>query len=182
MRNNTIYDGYPTEEEYRKNLIQKIKETDYNELRVICCELEFALSPYDLIRLANAYKTGEADLKEKIEDILEDVNFHHENGLLISGKADQVIEENKEQIERYIEIELTNKFWKAYLKTPKEKGMLPANSSILKDFSIIDIYYLVDRGILQKRECVGLAFELTDDYINKNTQLMNKEDRELELE
>ena len=171
----TIYDGYWQEEKYRKELIETINKTEYNNLKEICINLGFALSPYDLIRMAETYKSADKDFKEKIEYILEDLNFHFENGLLINGKADEVIIKNKKEIENYLKNEITEIFRKEYLKDPENKGMLPMNSEKLNNRSPIELFYLVDEGILQKRDCEGLAFEFTDEYINNNFELEKEE-------
>ena len=71
--------------------------------------------------------------------------------------------------------EITEIFRKEYLKDPENKGMLPMNSEKLNNRSPIELFYLVDEGILQKRDCEGLAFEFTDEYINNNFELEKEE-------
>lgn len=163
-----IYSGYKNEESFRKNLISNINKTSYEDLKSkVCSKLNYAFSYYDIIRLAESYKKGDKDLNRKIEYILEDCNFHYESGLLDEGQADKLIEENKKEIENMIETELIAIFKKEYEEDIIYNGMLPANSDKLKEWSTNEIYYLIDKGILQKRNCEGLAYEFTDEYINK---------------
>lgn len=58
-------------------------------------------------------------------------------------------------------------FEKEYFEDKESKGFIPANSTLIKDWSIKDIYNLIDREILQIRKCQGLAYELTPNYISK---------------
>ena len=64
------------------------------------------------------------------------------------------------------EIDLKNIFYndfkEEYLQNRSRDSFFPANSTILKDYSISEIDYLVKKGILQKRNCEGLAYELTN--------------------
>ena len=183
MKNKTIYDGYVGEEKCRKELISTINRTKYDDLKEICCKLSFALSPYDLIRIAEAYKNGNQELKDKIEYILEDMNFHSENSLLIYGQADEVIKESKQEIEKYLKLELVKMFEDNYYKFPEERGMLPTNATCLQKHSLIEIEYLVSEGILQKRDCEGLAYEFTDKYIEKLENQKNEINHdEIEME
>lgn len=59
-----------------------------------------------------------------------------------------------------------NDFKEEYLQNRNRDSFLPANSTILKDYSIIEIDSLVKKGILQKRNCEGLAYELTNKQKN----------------
>lgn len=69
---------------------------------------------------------------------------------------------NLRENEKLIEI-----FEKEYFEDKESKGFIPANSTLIKDWSIKDINDLIDKGILQKRNCQGLAYELTHNYISK---------------
>lgn len=71
------------------------------------------------------------------------------------------------------EQELINIFEKEYYEFPDENGMLPFNSTILNEYRLHDLYVLVNKGILQKRNCEGFAFEFTDNYINKLKETMS---------
>ncbi len=165
---NDIYSEYKNEEPFRKDIIKNIEKTKYKDLRdKICCRLNFIFSPYDVIRLAESYKKGDKDLNKKIEYVLEYCNFHYEASMLDKEQADLLIEENKREIEKMIETELVDIFKKEYEEDIIYNGMLPANSYKLKDWSTNEITYLIDKGILQKRDCVGLAYEFTDEYISK---------------
>lgn len=58
---------------------------------VISRELGYGLYNEDVIALARMYERNEH--RKKIINLLTDVNFHHEAGLLISGKIDELIAE-----------------------------------------------------------------------------------------
>lgn len=176
QKNYTIYDGYKDEDKYRRELIKNIKSTEYKNLKNICSKLEYALSPYDLIRMATAYKSGDERLKAKIEYLLDDMNFHSECSELISNSADKVIENAKREIEHNIVFFLSHVFEAEYRKYPEEHGMIPANSTLLNEYTIYEIEYLIEKNILQKRDCDGLAYELTDEYIEKTNQKSNDEE------
>lgn len=59
-----------------------------------------------------------------------------------------------------------NNFKEEYLQNRNRDSFLLANSTILKDYSIIEIDSLVKKGILQKKNCEGLAYELTNKQKN----------------
>lgn len=59
-----------------------------------------------------------------------------------------------------------NDFKEEYLQNRNRDSFLLANSTILKDYSIIEIDSLVKKGILQKKNCEGLAYELTNKQKN----------------
>lgn len=156
-----IYSGYAGESEYRKNLISHISHTNYDNLKNICFGINYALSNYDLIRLAEGYKNGSDKLKEKIEYVLTDCNFHSECALLEKGEADEIIRHCKREIEEYLEEDLLNIFKDKY-KKDKVDSFILANSELLKECSIQELCFLVDKGYIQVRNCNALAFELTD--------------------
>lgn len=158
-----IYSGYAGESEYRKNLISHISHTRYENLKEICSGLNYAFSTYDLIRLAEGYKNGNNSLKEKIEYILTDCNFHSECSLLEEGKADEFIKNCKRLIEEDIEKNVLDIFEREYLEN-RADSFIPANSDLLKECTIQELYYLVDKGFIQVRDCDALAFELTDEH------------------
>ena len=54
-------------------------------------------------------------------------------------------------------------------------GMIPANATILQNYSLTLIHDLIKDGVLQERNCSGLAFEFTDDY---KKQLENEKEEE----
>ena len=62
---------------------------------------------------------------------------------------------------------LRNIFEQEYFEDKESNGFIPANSTLIKDYSIKAINYLIDKGILQIRKCQGLAYELTPNYISK---------------
>lgn len=156
-----IYSGYVGESEYRKNLVSHISHTNYDNLKNICFGINYALSNYDLIRLAEGYKNGSDKLKEKIEYVLTDCNFHSECALLEKGEAVEIIRHCKREIEEYLEEHLLNIFKDEY-KKDKVDSFIPANSELLKECSLQELHFLIDKGFIQVRNCNALAFELTD--------------------
>lgn len=63
--------------------------------------------------------------------------------------------------------ELIRIFENEYWEDKESNGFIPANSILIRDWSTKDIYDLIDRDILQIRNCQGLAYELTQNYITK---------------
>lgn len=174
----SIYSGFKNEDSYRKNLISNIKKTNYENLKDITSEkLDYGLSTYDLIRLGEAYKNGDKELNKKIEYILEDCNYHSECGLLSSGKADELIENKKKEIEDFILRDLTKIYTDEYLANKETRGFIPVNSVLVDEWSIEEHEFLVENGILQKRDCESYAYELTDKEIEK-IETKEKEDEE----
>jgi len=60
--------------------------------------------------------------------------------------------------------ELIDIFKEEYKIDSIYNGMIPANATILQNYSLTLIHDLINDGILQERNCSGLAFEFTDDY------------------
>lgn len=67
-------------------------------------------------------------------------------------------------------------FEKEYFEDKTSNGFIPVNSSLISEWSLFDFDILVHKNILQVRECQGLAYELTDEYISK---LENEEENEI---
>jgi len=88
---------------------------------------------------------------------------------------DEVMLETFLEKEQEREEKLINIFLQEYLECPEDSGMVPENSSLLQNYCLLDINLLVDKGILQKRDCSGLAFEFTDQYIEKIKKKISKE-------
>lgn len=175
----SIYSGYIGEESFRKNLILNLNKTNYENLKEkICTRLNYGFSPYDIIRLAEEYKKNDKELNSKIEYILTDCNFHSECSMLKIGKADELIKSNKEEIENAIVLNLTKIYEDEYLKDKESRGFIPINSVLVKDWSIEEHEFLREKGILQKRNCVGSAYELSDSYIIKLEKKLQKEESE----
>lgn len=63
--------------------------------------------------------------------------------------------------------ELIRIFETEYWEDKESNGFIPANSTLIGNWSTKDIYDLIDRDILQIRNCQGLAYELTNNYIAK---------------
>jgi len=174
-----MYDGYIEESDYRKNLVNILKRTKYENLKNICRKLEYAISPYELIRFAESYKKGNKKLNDKIEYILTDCNFHSECSLLVIGKADELIEISKKEIEEFVMNEVKNVFIKDYLND--SNSFISANSYLLDNFSMQELFFCVDKKIIQKRDCAELAFELTQKEKNKIIDNSVKENLEGDL-
>lgn len=156
-----IYSGYPTEELYRKNLVNIINKTKYDNMKSVCSKLGYALSPYDLIRITNKYKEGNKEFNEKAEYLLTDLNFHSECSLLAFGKEDEVIEQSKVRIQGILKNYVLNKFVDLYKTIPETKGYISTTSPELNDVSEFDLKYLQYEGYL-KPNLDG--YELTDEY------------------
>lgn len=160
-----MFDGYIGEDNYRKNLINTLINTKYEDLKNVCSKLSYAFSPYDFIRLANGYKNGNKELKSKIEYILDDCNFRDVSSLLSNGKVDELIETSKNEIEEQIIKEVKQVFIDDYLKD--NDSFIPANSNILDNFTLNELFFCESRNVIQRRKCEGLAFELSDKEKNK---------------
>lgn len=157
-----IYSGYPTEDNYRKDLVSHIKNTRLGNMKNISTKLEYALSPYDLIRLSNEYKKGNKEFNDKVEYLLTDLNFHSECSDLIRNKADDIISNSKLEIRKVLEHYVLDKFITEYKVNPKHQGYLSSSSKELEDVSEYDCRYLQYEGYL--RPTLN-GYELSDDYI-----------------
>lgn len=71
--------------------------------------------------------------------------------------------------------ELIDIFKEEYKIDSIYNGMIPANATILQNYSLTLLYELAKDGILQERNCSGLAFEFTDEY---KKQLENEKEEE----
>lgn len=162
-----MYSGYPTEEIYRKNLINNIDKTKYSNMKSVCSKLGYAISPYDLIRLANKYKEGNKDFNEKIEYLLTDTNFHSECSMLMNNDADELINQSKIQIQGILKKYVLNKFVDLYNSKPETNGYIPIDSKKLEDVSEYDCKYLHYEGYL--RPTLN-GYELSEEYIKEITQ------------
>lgn len=159
-----MYLGYPTEETYRKNIVNNIDKTKYDNMKTISSKLGYALSPYDLIRIANKYKEGNKKFNEKAEYLLTDLNFHSECSMLMSNKIDELIDESKTQIQGVLKNYVLNKFVDLFNTTPETKGYISSSSKELKDVSEYDLKYLHYEGFIKPTK---EGYELTDEHINK---------------
>ena len=159
-----IYSGYPKEELYRKNIVDNIDKTYYNNMKSISSKLEYALSPYDLIRLATEYKKNNKEFNDKVEYLLTDTNFHSECSMLMNNGADELINQSKIQIQGILKNYVLNKFVDLYKIIPETKGYISINSPELSDVSELDLKYLQYEGYL-KSNLNG--YELTDEYIKE---------------
>ena len=98
--------------------------------------------------------------------------------MLSSGKVDELIRNSKKEIENFLIKDLSKIYEKEYFNDKKNRGFIPANSSLLNEYSIEEQEFLVSKGILQKRDCEGLAYELTNSYIQKLEDKEIEEDEE----
>ena len=159
-----IYSGYPTEEEYRVNLVNNIKNTKLENMKSVCSKLEYALSPYDLIRLANEYKKGNKNFNDKVEYLLTDLNFHSECSMLSLNESDELIRESKNDIRKILEHYVLDKFITEYKFNKDSRGYLKVDSKELEDVSEYDCKYLQYEGYI---EYCNNGYCLTDNYINE---------------
>lgn len=68
-----------------------------------------------------------------------------------------------------------------YEQDPSYNGMIPSNSTKLQNYPLTLVYELIKEGILQERNCSGLAFELTDEYKKEIKQEREEDANEDEL-
>lgn len=168
-----IYGGYPTEENYRKNLVANIKKTKYENMKEVSIKLEYSLSPYDIIRLSKEYKKHNKEFNDKVEYLLTDLNFHSECSRLYYNEEDKLIEESKQEIKKLLEHYVLDKFINKYKRNPKNQGYLSLTSKELEDVSIYDCKYLESIGCLQEaRE----GYKISDNYIKSINTNQKEED------
>ena len=166
-----MYSGYPTEDNYRKELIKNIKSTKYENMKNVSSNLDYSLSPYDLIRLANEYKKNNKSFNSKVEYLLTDLNFHTECSMLINNDIDELIENNKLEIRKNNETYILDIFKVQYDKNAAKHGYIPINSKLLSDVSEYDLKYLQYEGYLSQ---TLNGYELSDNYILKMNNEGNK--------
>lgn len=96
--------------------------------------------------------------------------FHYTAGREIEGKGSvsfdsaRMFKEFEKQAE--IEKEIIELFENQYKTDNAYGGMLPANSKQLEKYSTKKLNELCEYGILQKRNCEGLAYEFNSQYLN----------------
>lgn len=159
----SIYSGYPTEDNNHKELVSLIKKTKYEDMKKISISLKYVISSYDIIRLANEYKKGNKEFNDKVEYLLIDTNFQSECSMLVDNKIDELINNAKKEIEKDLETYVLNKFINKY-KENGNSGYLSKSSKELNDVSLYDCLYLIDKGYIEE---YGNGYTLTDDYILK---------------
>lgn len=159
----SIYSGYPTEDNVHKELVSLIKKTKYEDMKEVSVSLKYVISSYDIIRLANEYKKGNKEFNDKVEYLLNDTNFRSECSMLVYNKIDELIDNAKKEIEKDLETYVLDKFINKYKKNGNS-GYLSKASKELNDVSLYDCLYLIDKGYIEK---YGNGYELTDDYILK---------------
>lgn len=160
-----LFSGYKNESPYRRNIVANINKTNYEDLRKICGKIEYGLSDYDVIRLAEAYKTANQKLKDKIEYILTDINFHSECSELYYGHADKLIEEKKIDILKSLKNEVVNIFEK-YLNQNRNSFEINANFDLIKEYSLKELDYLQDQGVVEQTDKINHTYKLTQPYID----------------
>lgn len=73
------------DEKIRQNWAEALKNVEHGS--DLSSEIGFGFKKQDLLMLCNLH---EANLfREKIDDLLEDCNFHRESSLMIEGKYDE---------------------------------------------------------------------------------------------
>lgn len=170
----SLFNGYKNESPYRRNIVNNINKTNYKDLKEICSKIEYGLSKYDVIRIAEAYKTADKNLKNKIEYILTDINFHYECSELMCGHANNIIEENKKELLRLIKVEAINIF-ETHLNENRESFELNANSKDLKEYSLKELEYLEDQGVIEKINGKSNTYKLSQEYLDNYLEKKWKE-------
>ena len=169
-----MYDGYIGESNYEKDLIDHINETKYVDLKDVCRQLEYALSNYDLIRIAKEYKKGDKEFNAKVNYLLTDMNFHSECEMLINN-PDELISSCKQEIETVIERDIPKLFKDNYIDNG-DNGWF-SNVALDKHlFSKSELDFLESKGIL---EPYGDGYQLTDKYIKDYFSKKSKDDMEM---
>ncbi len=159
----SIYTGYPTEDNNHRELVSIIKKTKYEDMKKVSVSLKNVISSYDIIRLANEYKKGNKEFNDKVEYLLTDTNFHSECSMLVYNKIDELIDNAKKEIEKDLETYVLDKFINKY-KENGNSGYLSKTSKELNDVSLYDCLYLIDKGYIEE---YGNGYTLTDEYILK---------------
>ena len=86
---------YLKEQEIRKDFRKAINSV--NKGTSLSSKLHYSFSPIDMYNLAMIHKNGTDKQREKIEDLLEDCNFHSFNSDLSNGRYDIYIPDEKQQ-------------------------------------------------------------------------------------
>lgn len=155
-----MYDGYIGESNYEKDLIDHINETKYVDLKDVCRQLEYALSNYDLIRIAKEYKKGDKDFNAKAEYLLTDMNFHDEYEMLIDN-PDKLINSCKLELDNAIENYVLEKFQDSY-SINGNNGFIDNNTIDKWLISQPELDFMESKGIL---EPYANGYQLTDKYL-----------------
>lgn len=75
------------------------------------------------------------------------------------------INDRLEELYKLEEMSIINLFKEEYCRDKSYGGMLPANSTQLENYPISQLEWLVEKEILQVRNCEGLAYEFHPDYL-----------------
>lgn len=75
------------------------------------------------------------------------------------------VNDRLEELYKMEELTIINLFKEEYCKDKTYNGMLPANSTQLENYSVSQLEWLVEKEILQVRDCEGLAYEFHPDYL-----------------
>lgn len=163
-----IFYTFPGEENYRKNLISIIKNTPNNkiQLKKICEKLEYGLNTYDTVKIAEAYKNADKNMKDKIEYILENINFQYELNEMKEGKVEQLIERNKTKITNSLKKEIIKIFEKEFEKD-RNNFYIPVNSKLFSDYSQLELEYMIEQKILKKKYENSSSLTLETKYLDK---------------
>ena len=169
-----MYDGYIGETFFRKDLIDLINNTSFNNLREISSQLNYGLSNYDLIRIAKEYKKYNKEFNAKVNYLLTDMNFHSELETLINN-PDELISSCKQEIEKVIERDIPKLFKDNYI----DNGDNGWFSNIALDKHLIskpELDFLESKGIL---EPYSNGYQLTDKYLQDYFSKKSKDEMEL---
>lgn len=149
---------------YKYNVFNNIKNTFMEEL----------------LETNKFQKTLETDnrILEKIYNRFLKINIEFSLTTFDDVMLETFLKEEHEREKEIIEI-----FKKEYIEFPEDKGMLPANATILQGYHLQEINVLIDKGILEKRNCSGLAFEFTDDYLERvKNEILKEENSKIDYE
>lgn len=147
---------------YKYNVFNNIKNTFMEEL----------------LETNEFQKTLETDnrILEKIYNRFLKVNIEFSPTTFDDVMLETFLKEEHEREKELIEI-----FKKEYIEFPEDKGMLPANATILQEYHLQEINVLIDKGILKRRNCSGLAFEFTDDYLEQvKSEILKEENSKID--
>lgn len=168
-----MYDGYIGETFFRKDLIDYINNTSFNNLKEISHQLNYGLSNYDLIRIAKEYKKGNKEFNAKVNYLLTDMNFHSECEMLINNPV-ELISSCKQEIETVIERDIP----KLFNDNSIDNGDNGWFSNIALDKHLIsksELDFLESKGIL---EPYNNGYQLTNEYIKET---FSKDNQEMEM-
>ena len=89
------------EREIRNDWESTLSQYTMKNVCEISGKIGYGFTDNDIQTLAKLHKNGNEDMKSKIEDLLDDCNFHYESGKFANGRYDEWLEpKGKDAIER----------------------------------------------------------------------------------